>query len=190
MGHYLDDYMHLDVYSMNSFWTEYFLDPAEEHMDYKAEAVIQSIDISPEHLNEKIYQDRREIEDGFEYVLDQNGNVLKDSLGNDVKVTRKIWVTADIIELLQQKDLYIRGALDIFNAEGVIVDSRPFEVVEEFEHYSSTFRGDRRALSKESKRKIGSYPIAFPNDQAMVIAAIEKLSPAIHNQIQSKHWVL
>lgn len=190
IGQYLEDYMHLDLQTMNSFWTNYYLDPGNEIMDYRVDAVIQSVDISPERMNERIYQDRREIEEGWAYVLDDNGNVAKDSLGNDIKVPKKIWVAADVIELLQEKELYIRGALDVFDVEGRLVDSRPFEVLEEFAHYSSTFRGDRRALSRESKRKIGDRPITFPNDQQMIIAAIKKLSPAIHDQLRKRRWAI
>ena len=183
IGQYIDDYLNLDIRSMNSFWTEFTLDP-DRDIDYKVETVIHSVDISPERSSERIYEDRKEIEDGFEYVLDENGNVLKDSTGNDVKTPRKIWIAAEVLEVLQEKDLYIRGSVDVFDVEGRLVDTRPFEVYEEFEHHSSTFRGDRRALSSKSKRKIGNSPIPFPDDRQMLIEALRNLSPAIMNELR------
>ena len=184
MAYYIDRHLELNVHSMNSFWTTYYLEEPDQSIDYRVDAVIRSVDISPEQINENKYRDVKDIEDGFEYVLDANGNVLKDSLGNDVKVPRIIQVKARVIEVFQQKDLWIKGDLDIFTHDGRLVNSRPFEVFEKFEHYSSSFRGDRRALSKESKRKIGNHPAPFPTDEHMILQALEKLSPAIHDQLR------
>ena len=190
IGYYVDNHLNLDIYGMNSFWTEYYLGVAEGPIDFKVDAVIQDIDISPERLSERIYEDNKEIEDGYEYVLDQNGNVLKDTLGNDVKTAKKVWINAQIIEVLQEKDLAIRGSLDIFDHQGRLLDTRPFDVIEQFENYSSTFKGNRRALSKESKRKIGNSPQPFPTDRDMVLEALKKLSPAIHDQLRRRNWAI
>ena len=42
---------------------------------------LTNIEVSPEQIKEREYEDTKEIEDGFEYVLDGNGNVAKDSSG-------------------------------------------------------------------------------------------------------------
>ena len=44
--------------------------------------MLQSVPISHYSRDSVI---KRDIEDGFSYVLDKKGNVMRDSLGNDIK---------------------------------------------------------------------------------------------------------
>ncbi len=190
MGYYIDNHLNLDVVGMNSFWTSYHLNDADGPIDYHVDAVIYSIDISPERVSEKVYKDSKEIQEGFDYVLDDNGNVLKDTLGNDVKTPRMVRINAKILEVFQEKDLIIKGNLDIFDQAGKLVDTRPFDVIERFENYSSSFRGDKRALSPASKRKLGKSPAPFPTDRSLILNALQKLSPAIHDQLRKRQWAV
>ena len=49
------------------------------------------------------YKGEKNIKDGFTYVLDTNGNVMKDSLGNDIKVDKIVKISAKKIEFEQTK---------------------------------------------------------------------------------------
>ena len=79
----------LSVRDLNSEWRSFHLNPQSGvNYDYTVVMNIRDIQISPALVKEREYKESRRIEDGFDYVLDQDGNVLKDSLGNDVRETR------------------------------------------------------------------------------------------------------
>ena len=46
----------------------------------------RQINISPEQVKEKQFIKEKQIKDGTKTLLDANGNVVKDSLGNPIKV--------------------------------------------------------------------------------------------------------
>ncbi len=178
--------MAISVRDMNTIWTKYFVNPsAVENFDYNIVMNIDEINVSPEQVNERSYVDRKEIEDGFEYVLDSNGNVLKDSLGNDVKVARKVYVFADVIEVYQHKMANVRGHLAFYdNYTKEIVRTERLSVDAVFDNYASTFTGDRRALSNDSRRNLGNRPIPFPTDAALILQAADHLKPAMKSKIE------
>ena len=69
----------------------------------------------PEQLHTKHHVKEKRIKDGWEYVLDNNGNVKKDSLGNDIKVDKFITVKCNFYEHIQQKEVQITGNVSYFD---------------------------------------------------------------------------
>ena len=159
----------------------------ERNINYDYEVVmnLRQIDVSPEQIREREYIDRKVIEDGWRYVLDEKGNVLKDSLGNDVKEPNEVEVVARVFESLQTKSAIVSGNLQFFdNRSGRIFHEEPITAENIFENYAATYDGDKRALTKESKRKIGNSPIPFPTDEALVLQAADRLKPVIKEKIR------
>ena len=171
--------------NMDSRWRYYDFDRRRgKAYDYDAQIVIRDIAVSPERLTERRYTDEREITDGTEYVLDANGNVLRDSLGNDVTRPRRVLVRADVIEVLQTKSAVVTGSLLLYdNRERRVVDSEDLTAEAFFENYASTFSGDRRALSSDSRRRIGNRPVDFPSDEALILDAAEVLKPQLQERL-------
>ena len=175
----------ISVRDMDSEWKTFHLRPVSGlNFDYSVVMNITDVEVSPAMVKERVYEDSREIEDGFVYVLDENGNVAKDSLGNDIKEPNFVIVRAKVLETFQNKFAAVEGRLEIIdNRNNQLVDSKPLAVEAIFENYASTFRGDDRALSKESKRRIGNQPLPFPTDEAMIFQAAEQLKPLIKNKM-------
>jgi hypothetical protein len=172
--------------NLNSRWKTFITQKdAERPHHYEVVIRLTNIDVSPEQVREREYEEYKEIEEGFEYVLDEKGNVLKDSLGNDVTVPAKVRVRAQVLETLQQKSANVSGVLEIIDmAGGTLVERQPISVNTHFENYASTFRGDRRALSPETKQRIGNEPRPFPPDELMLIQAAEELKPIVRNLLE------
>ncbi|NHZ84704.1 MAG: hypothetical protein GWP19_02350 [Planctomycetia bacterium] len=86
-----NDLMDFGVTDFNSEWVEFHsLNPNNNtYYDYFAVVNLKRIEVSPEQVQQKDRMESKEIEDGWEYVLDDNGNVVKDSEGNDVKIPKK-----------------------------------------------------------------------------------------------------
>ena len=176
----------ISLSDMESKWRRVHLKPERfKKYDYKVVMNLHRIDVSPEQFREREYFDKKFIEDGWRYVLDENGNVLKDSLGNDVKEPNEVEIAARVFETLQTKSALVSGTLEFYdNRTNRRFHEEPITAEAIFENYAARFDGDRRALSKESKRKIGNSPIPFPTDEALVLQAADRLKPVIKKKIR------
>jgi hypothetical protein len=177
--------LRLDAAGLNDAWTNYTVDPQSvTGLDYVVVMNIKEIAISPQNQRERQYTDTKEIQDGFEYVLDRNGNVMKDSLGRDMKIPKMINVRANVVEIYQHKAARVGGMLEFRKVDGnQLIKAIPLAVDAVFENYAATFMGDRRALSPESSKRIGNAPLPFPADPAMLFQAAEMMKPTVKQHI-------
>ncbi|MEO0778110.1 MAG: hypothetical protein AAF146_16195, partial [Bacteroidota bacterium] len=176
---------------LNTFWNEFYVaDTPEVPMDFEVVMKVSNVAISPERIKEVEYIDREEVEDGFEYVLDENGNVMKDTLGNDIKIPRYRFVEALVFETFQHKEVRVEARLEYVDLRNRnLIDSDNLGVAAVFENYASTYRGDPRALSARSRRCIGKQPLPFPATEHLLIQAAEQLKPAIRSNISNKRLI-
>lgn len=163
----------LPISDLNTFWIQYHNKVNKEfNYDFTILIDMKSIIISPEQVSENNYKEEKELQDGWQYLLDKNGNVKKDSLGNDIKVPKYVKVGVNVKEVHQFKKASILGSLDYFNNNlNQLVKSENLVGENIFENHTATFFGDERALSPESRKKIGAPPKPFPNNAAMVFNA-------------------
>lgn len=176
----------ISVADMETKWRTVHLNAqAGRTYDYNVVMNFQHIEVSPGLIRERTYTDTKNIEDGWRYVLDQNGNVLKDSLGNDVKEPNYIDIHADVYESVQTKSAIVTGELEfIDNRTRQLFHREPITAEAIFENFAATFKGNQRALSQESKRKIGNAPLPFPTDESLVLQAADHLKPVIKQKIK------
>ena len=180
-----EELLRIQTAQMDDRWRVYDLRPTDERdYDYRARLIIRGIDVSPERLSERTYTDEKEITDGEEYVLDDDGNVAKDSLGNDIKQPKRVIVRAQVLEVLQQKIAIVSGSMQLYDFRlQRVVDEEDLTAEAQFENYASTFVGDRRALSEQSRRRIGNRPVDFPSDEQLVLDAASVLKPILQQRL-------
>lgn len=179
------DLLAINLNGMDSRWRRFHLTPERGlAYDYTAKIVIADVQVSPERIAERVYLDQKEIVDGTEYVLDANGNVAKDSLGNDITRPRKVTVTAEVIEVLQTKAAVVTGELILLDSRSNRpIDRKSITAEAVFENYASTFNGDRRALSSETRQRIGNRPTDFPPSELLILQAAEQLKPVLQEKL-------
>jgi len=158
---------------LNNRWIQYSVYENEDvDYDYFVALNINRITLSPEGLEREKYSETTEIQDGTRYVLDDRGNVMKDSLGNDIKVPNMVNVTADIQTQRQFKEATVGGSLDYVDLRTEqLVRSENIGVTAVFEHISGSYTGDERALSQDSKEVIERNAVPFPDDEFMLMDA-------------------
>lgn len=171
---------------LDSEWKRFHFAPKSGvEYDYKLVFKIKDVDISPERIREREYTDEKEIEDGWDYVLDSRGNVVKDSLGNDMKVKRYAIIRAQVLEVHQSKAARLTGQVEVTDLRGNhLLDTRNVGTEVLFEHYASTFRGDERALSRDSRCRIGNAPRPFPMDEELLVQAADRLKPTVREEVR------
>jgi len=181
----------LDDFPVNDgFWTQFTFDnDSSEHADLEARLIIKSIDVGPESLRRETIERSKRIENGWDYVFDERGNVAKDSLGNDIRQRRYIRVNANVFRTHQEKGGFVSAELKIINLQdGSILDSKPMSSESRFYHMGQTFAGDRRALKSRDRRFIGLIP--FPSDEELIIDAAQNLKQILVKELKKNTYVI
>lgn len=175
------------VSQLNGFWHQYYTtDQLGGVYDVYVNVTLTMVDVSPNNKSVKEYSESKKIEDGWEYKTDGNGNVLTDSLGNKIKVTKYKTITCKIYETRQYKVAHLEGAINYVDGKTrQIVKSVPVAADHVFENYYSTASGDERALSNETKAKLKQKPAYYPSDIDMIYGANATLRDAIYDALRN-----
>ena len=176
--------MDFGVTDFNSEWIEFHTtDPSNNtYYDYFTIINLKKIEVSPEQVQQKDRMESKEIEDGWEYVLDDNGNVVKDSEGNDIKTPKTRTISCTLIETHQYKTAKLEGNIGL-------VQNKPYKVIKQvpigaesvFEHISARAIGDVNALSDESKELLKNKSVPFPRDLDLIIDGAETFKKSIRD---------
>jgi len=184
-----EDLISFDMQGLGSEWVEYHFKHLNKDIDYDYDILVKllTVAVSPDHSEDtdKIFNKR--VADGFEYVLDANGNVMKDTAGNDIKIQKFRDITCTLIETRQYKAVEIRGEVEILSnyPQRRLIKKEPFGASNEFEHFSARAIGDLGALTEEALQKTQQEKVPFPSDVEMVMTCTETLKPAIRNAVYS-----
>ncbi len=181
------DLLDFNTYGLDDFWTQYHA-VKERDIDYNfgVDFDIREISVAPERLSEVEERRSKRIKDGWEYLYDRNGNVKKDSLGNDIKVDKYITVNARVTYTTQTKAALIGG--DVVYKDLVsnrILNRYPMASEFIFENVFAKFRGDKRALTSEDRKFLNNNYIPFPSSEQMVFDAGEDLKLRLKDILKS-----
>ena len=162
---------------LNTHWLNFDTYENENtEYDYFLVLNVTEIAYSPETVERRIYSESKEIQDGLRYELDENGNVKKDSTGNDIQVPNMVTVTAEITESEQKKTAFVAGSIDIYDLRSdqlIRTESASVEAV--FQHRYGEFTGNRKALTEETEEIIGGRAVPFPGNEQMLMDATDLL---------------
>ena len=181
-----DDLISFDTRGLDNEWAEYHFKHLDEDANYDYMVVVKllSIVVSPDGVKDVDEVFNKRISDGFEYVLDANGNVMKDTAGNDIKLQKFKDITCTLVESQQFKSVEIRGEVEILSLNPErLMQKEPFGAANQFEHSSARAIGDVGALTEEALAKTKQEKIPFPTDVEMVMTCTETVKPAIRNAI-------
>ncbi len=167
----------ISLSSLNKQWME-FDTQYDKNMnyDYSIFLNLKHIEVSPQALEKEKYKESKRIADGWEYVLDANGNVLKDSLGNDVKKGKFKTINAYITVYKMNKRSIVNGSLDYYdNRTGQLIKTTPITSEFTFDYQYGEYAGEKAALSDKSKKIIKNRPMPFPSDLQMIFDTNDQL---------------
>ncbi|TPV32329.1 hypothetical protein FJ651_12235 [Paucihalobacter ruber] len=184
----LEDFLlDFNTYGLDKFWTVFHSEREKNrNYDYAMSLQLAQINISPEQLREKEFVREREIKDGWQYKLDRNGNVMKDSLGNDIKIDKFVTVRATVLQIGQFKTSEVIGVVAFKDlAAKKLLDRFPIKSQFTFENYFASYRGDKRALLPEDVNLINNPRVPFPPNEQMVFDCGEDLKQQLKRIIRS-----
>ncbi len=171
------DLLNISTYGLNDLWTVYHnKEVASINYDYSLSLIFKTIIITPEQIKERQIIQEKLVLDGFKYVLDRNGNVKKDSLGNDMKEDKFTKVTCQYFETRQFKTSTIIASAEFKNLETKqLLDRFPVESTFLFEHFFATYQGDERAIDDGFLIYLDNRIVPFPNTEQMIFDTGEDL---------------
>ncbi|WP_431135526.1 hypothetical protein [Psychroserpens mesophilus] len=181
------DLLNFNAYGLNKFWTQYHIDAAHDiTYDYAMQLQLKQINISPEQVNTRQELKQKNIVDGWEFKTDRAGNLVTDSLGNNIKIDKIINAKARYFETHQFKSTHVLANLVYTDLrKNQILDVFPVDSEFVFEHVYATFRGDERALNHREFELTRIRPLYFPTDTQMVYDTGEDLKLRLKNIINS-----
>ncbi|MFT4612058.1 MAG: hypothetical protein ACJA1H_002087 [Glaciecola sp.] len=171
------DLLNISTYGLNDLWTVYHnTKVADLDYDYNLSLIFKDIIMSPEQIKERQIIQEKLVKDGFKYVLDGNGNVKKDSLGNDLKEDNFTKVTCEYLETRQFKTSTIVATAEFTDTKTKqLLDRFPVESTFLFEHFFATYQGDKRAIDGIYLDYINNRIVPFPNTEQMIFDTGEDL---------------
>jgi hypothetical protein len=181
----------LNINGMNGEWVA-FHNIIHEDMtyDYKVTLAVQDMLIEPGRENAHTFHYEKEIQDGWNYLLDERGNVAKDTLGNDIKIPNYITVRAEVTEVERFKAVRIVSDLiveDLHTGREISRKEIDSDIV--FNGFSCFLRGDKRAINGiNRKHRMDGFLEPFPYDEEMVLAAMDKITRSARNKMR-KHFL-
>jgi hypothetical protein len=188
-----EDLISFDSRGLDNDWVEYHFKHLDEDAmyDYAVMVKLLSIMVSPDETKDTDEVFNKRISDGFEYVLDANGNVMKDTAGNDIKLQKFKDISCTLVSTRQFKAVEIRGEVEIHSLTPErLIQNEPFGAQNQFEHFSARSIGDEGALTEEALRMTQQEKVPFPTDVEMVMMCTETIKPAIRNAIYANRQAI
>lgn len=181
-----NDLLNFSSYGLNNFWAVYHSTPEDKvNYDYNMRVNLRGINISPEQIKERQIIKEKQIADGKKELI-ENGEVVKDSLGNAIKVDRMKTVRCEYYEFTQFKATQVTGNVEYVNLNTKqLVDAFPVTSEFVFEHIYATSRGDRRALETSLIPFLERRAVPFPTEEQMIYDTGEDLKLQLKNIINS-----
>jgi hypothetical protein len=185
-----EELLNFNTYGLNNLWTEYHTNPLKNiKYDYEMNVVFRSINITPEQVREKQISKEKQIIDGFTYALDRNGNQVKDSLGNKIKIDKFKTVKADFYQFTQFKAVQVAGNVNFIDLKSnQQLNSYPLASEFIFQHIYANYDGNKLALENDLVALLGLAAVPFPSNEAMVYDAGEDLKAKIKSIITRQRF--
>lgn len=188
-----EDLLAVNLQALNSEWVEFHtlnLDSNTQY-DYFINVNVKNIAVSPDNTSQRDSVIKRDVEDGYQYQLDKKGNVMKDSLGNDIKVKKYKTLQCALVSTFQTKTCRIDGDIEIIQANpNKLLKKDPMGAQSTFENISARAIGDIGALNASQLQRTKTQIVPFPSDIEMVLRCSDNLKNAIRGSIQSNRRLI
>ncbi len=181
------DLLNFSSYGLNNFWAVYHSTPDDKiTYDYNMRVNLRDINVSPEQIKERQVIKEKQVVDGKKNLLDERGQVVKDTLGNTIQVDNLKSVRCEYYEFTQFKATQVTGKVEFVDLNtNQLVEAFPVSSEFIFEHIYATSSGDRRALDTNLIPFLERRAVPFPTEEQMIYDTGEDLKLQLKNIINS-----
>lgn len=173
----MQEIQNIDVNDLDKGWVNYdsYIDTTTLY-HYSVILSVKLIEVSPDDLAKTHSVEKKEVPDGFDYALDANGNVKKDTSGNDIKIPRFKTIQCNVTRYHQTKSARISGDMEYYdNATDQLLKKEPIVSESFFENRYVLPLGNIEALSPQTQQELNMKPMPYPYPDALVMQAGETM---------------
>jgi hypothetical protein len=185
-----DDLLDFSTYGINDKWTVYH-NNRQKNIKYDFGMIVnfRQINISPEQVKEKQFIKEKQIKDGTKTLLDTNGNVVKDSLGNPIKIDNFKTISVSIYEFTQFKSCQITSKVDYIDfRNNQLIDAFPVNSEFVFDYIYANYNGDKRACEDTYYQYFDRRSVPFPSNEQMIYDTGEDLKAKLKGIITNNKF--
>jgi hypothetical protein len=185
-----DDLLDFSTYGINDKWTVYH-NNRQKNIKYDFGMIVnfRQINISPEQVKEKQFIKEKQIKDGTKTLLDTNGNVVKDSLGNPIKIDNFKTISVSIYEFTQFKSCQITSKVDYIDFRtNQLIDAFPVNSEFVFDYIYANYNGDKRACEDTYYQYFDRRSVPFPSNEQMIYDTGEDLKAKLKSIITNNKF--
>lgn len=184
------DLLDFSTFGINDKWTVYH-NNKQKNITYDFGMIVnfRQINISPEQIKEREFSKEKQIKDGTTTLLNAQGNVVKDSLGNPIKVDKFKTIRVNIYEFKQFKSCQVVAKVDYIDfRNNQLLDAYPVSSEFVFEHVYANYNGDKSAIDSDYLPFLGRRAVAFPSNEQMVYDSGEDLKMKLKSIITNNKF--
>jgi len=172
-----EELLNFNTFGLDNLWTQYHNNPIKDvRYDYEMQVAFRDINISPEQVSEKQLVKEKQVKDGYKYLEDENGRIVRDSLGNEIKIDNFKTVTCNYYQFTQQKSAQVTGMVRYIDLQTKQqINTYPLSSEFLFQHIYANYSGDKRALDNALVAMLNLGAVPFPSNEQMVYDAGEDL---------------
>ncbi|MCF6349637.1 MAG: hypothetical protein L3J23_01230 [Flavobacteriaceae bacterium] len=135
--------------------------------NYQATVFLEKITAIPEKVNSQVIAQEKDIQTGWNYELDSNGNKIKDANGNEIKTPKTDKIKATITLYQQIKSTVLDGKIILKNLKtGTVLNTTPLKGEAKLENMYGTYKGNPKAIDQKYKEALQNKKAQFPKDNA------------------------
>lgn len=185
-----DDLLDFSTYGINDKWTVYHNNRQKNiTYDYGMIVNFRQINMSPEQVREKQFVKEKQIKDGVKNLVDANGNIVKDSLGNPIKVDNMKTISVSIYEFTQFKSCQVTAKVDFIDfRSNQLIDTFPLASEFVFEYIYANYNGDKRACEESYFQYFDKRAVPFPTNEQMIFDTGEDLKAKLKSIITNNRF--
>lgn len=185
-----DDLLDFSTYGLNDKWTVYHNNRQKSvNYDYGMIVNFRQINMSPEQVREKQFIKEKQIKDGVKNLYDTNGNIVKDSLGNPIKVDKFKTISVSIYEFTQFKSCQVTAKVDYIDfRSNQLIETFPLASEFVFEYIYANYNGDKRACEETYYQYFDRRAVAFPTNEQMIFDTSEDLKAKLKSIITNNKF--
>jgi len=180
-----EDLLNFSTYDLNDLWRVYH-NNEQKNIDYSFGMSIdlREINISPEQIREKQARIEKQVPDGKEDLINDQGNVVKDSLGNNIQVDKLKTIVCNVNEFTQFKSTQVVGQVQYKDLKtNQLLDAFPLQSEFVFEHKYAIYNGNKDALDNHYLNLIKKRSVYFPTNEQMIFDSGENLKARLKSII-------
>ncbi len=156
---------------------------------YQIDILLNKLTFEPEKTSQQTVPQEAKVQDGYQYKLDGNGNVMKDAKGNDIKTAKYKIVKAEVALYQQNKASKLDGTVTIKDLnKNTTVSTTPLFGEAKFQNTYGKYRGDQRAIEQKYHKALQSKEIPYPKDYEFVKYAISNFKQKVTTLLSQQQF--